>query len=58
MDGIPHPHLHVLDSSISVVVLSILATSPETPEVLLHHPEPGAPKLLAPILSHYQNYLK
>ena len=48
MDGIPHPHLPVLGSSISVVVLSILATSPETPEVLLHHPEPGAPELLAP----------
>ena len=48
MDGIPHPHLHVLDSSISVVVLSILATSPETPEVLLIHPEPGTPEPLAP----------
>ena len=46
MDGIPNPHLHVLDSSISVVVLSILATSPETPEVLLHHSEPSAPELL------------
>ena len=55
MDGIPYPHLHVLDSSIPVVVPSILATSPE---VLLHRPEPDAPKLLAPILSHYQNYLK
>ena len=55
MDGIPHPHLPVLGSSISVVVLSILATSPETSEVLLHHPEPGAPELLAPFS---QNYLK
>ena len=50
MNGIPHPHLPVIGFSISVVVLSILAT-----EVLLHHPESGAPELLAPFS---QNYLK
>ena len=40
MDFIPHPHLHVLGGG---------AEHPRniTSEVLLHHPELGAPELLA-----------